>query len=279
MEIESLKREAAVAAAAEIRDGMRLGLGTGSTVSHLLDVLGERVREGLRVTGVPTSARTEAHARRLGIPLATLEETPELDLCIDGADEVDPGLDCLKGLGGACVREKVVAAASGRFVLIVDETKLVRRLGERAPVVVETIPFAVPTVMRALRAHNPVLRAALGVAAAASAADAVSRFESAGAGPPALRHRQRQSPPGAAHRPDRRSLRAGRAARYHPGHPRPRPFSRDGPRRLRRLGGGVRKLERPEGSPAAAGRPGRGAPGLTSHAKPGPAGPVQTGAR
>ena len=137
---------------------MRLGLGTGSTVTHLLDALGERVRSGLSIVGVPTSARTEAQARRLGIPLATLDEAPELDLCIDGADEVDSRLDCLKGLGGACVREKVVAAASRRLVLIVDETKLVDRLGTRAPVVVEVIPFALAPVLRALRDLDPFLR-------------------------------------------------------------------------------------------------------------------------
>jgi len=160
MDPEALKREAAEAAAEEIRDGMLLGLGTGSTVARLLDVLGARVLKGLRVRGVPTSSRTEEHARRLGIPLATLDEFPSLDLCIDGADEVTPELDCLKGLGGACVREKVVAAASSRFILIVDESKQVDRLGVKAPVVVEAIPFAAPVVLLALQDLAPSVRMA-----------------------------------------------------------------------------------------------------------------------
>lgn len=130
---------------------MVLGLGTGSTVSHLLAVLGERVASGLKVTCVPSSTRTETDAHRLGIPLATLVDHPTLDLCIDGADEVDPHLDCLKGLGGAFVREKVVAAASRRFVLIIDESKLVERLGERSPVLVEVLPFAAAFVQHRLK--------------------------------------------------------------------------------------------------------------------------------
>lgn len=145
----------------EVEDGMLLGLGTGSTVAHLLAALGDRVAAGLRVTCVPSSTRTETEASRLGIPLATLEEHPTLDLCIDGADEVDPRLDCLKGLGGAFVREKVVAAASRRFVLIVHESKLVAQLGETAPVLVEVLPFAAASVSYQLRdlAVRPWLKA------------------------------------------------------------------------------------------------------------------------
>lgn len=137
---------------------MRLGLGTGSTVAHFLELLADRVRTGLAIVGVPTSIRTEVQAARLGIPLTTLEENPELDLCIDGADEVDPRVDCLKGLGGACVREKIVAAASKRFLIMADASKLVARLGEKAPVVVEVLPFAARTVARRLADLNPVLR-------------------------------------------------------------------------------------------------------------------------
>jgi ribose 5-phosphate isomerase A len=134
---------------------MVLGLGTGSTVGHLLEVLAGRVREGLRIQGVPSSLRTEAEARRLGIPLTTLDEAASVDLCLDGADEVDPRLDCLKGLGGAFVREKVVASASRRFVLIVDDSKMVTRLGERSPVLVEAIPFAASFVARRLEDLDP----------------------------------------------------------------------------------------------------------------------------
>jgi ribose 5-phosphate isomerase A len=159
---------------------MRLGLGTGSTVAFLLEALAERRRAGLRFTSVATSVRTEVEARRLGIPVSSLDECPELDLAIDGADEVDDGLDCLKGLGGACLREKVVAAASRRFVLIADESKLVSRLGERAPVVVEALPFAVAPLLRSLADLNPVLRRAqisVVVASAAAAAPVLERLQ------------------------------------------------------------------------------------------------------
>jgi ribose 5-phosphate isomerase A len=134
---------------------MLLGLGTGSTVRHFLEVLAARVRAGLGIRGVPTSMSTEAEATRLGIPLTTLDEAPALDLCVDGADEVDPLLGCLKGLGGALVREKVVAACSERFVLIVDGSKMVPRLGTRVPVLVEVLPFAAPVVSRTLSDLSP----------------------------------------------------------------------------------------------------------------------------
>ena len=134
---------------------MLLGLGTGSTVQHFLEVLAPRVRAGLGIRGVPTSLRTEAAATRLGIPLTTLDEAPELDLCVDGADEVDPSLGCLKGLGGALVREKVVASAALGFVLIVDGSKLVPRLGTGAPVLVEVIPFACSAVAHKLEDLSP----------------------------------------------------------------------------------------------------------------------------
>jgi len=143
VESEALKRRAAESAAAWIEEGMVLGLGTGSTVLHLLDVLGEGLKEGRwrSLTGVPTSAATERLARERGIPLSTLEETPELDLTLDGADEVDPGLQLIKGLGAALLREKIVARASRSLVVLVDEGKLVRRLGEKAPLPVEVDPF------------------------------------------------------------------------------------------------------------------------------------------
>jgi len=134
---------------------MALGLGTGSTVDHLIEVLAGRVKAGLTLRCVASSLRTEQAARRLGIPLTTLDTDPGLDLCIDGADEVDGRLDCLKGLGGAFVREKVVASASRRFVLIVDETKMVSRLGSHSPVLVEAIPFAAASVARLLQDLQP----------------------------------------------------------------------------------------------------------------------------
>src|SRR5688500_17592021 len=133
---------------------MRLGLGTGSTVAHFLDVLGERLRDGglERVVGVPTSVRTEQRARELGIPLAELHEAEFIDLTVDGADEADPGLDLVKGLGGALLREKMVAQASRRLVIMVDDSKQVRRVGTRAPLPVEVTRFG-------WRAHVPLLRA------------------------------------------------------------------------------------------------------------------------
>ena len=137
---------AARRAAEEVRDGMVVGLGTGSTATALVAALGERVRAGLRFVGVPTSEATARQAAALGIPLCALEDRPAedgpaLDLDIDGADEVDGRGDLLKGLGGALLREKIVAAAAARLVIVVDEGKLVARLGEKAPLPVEVVPF------------------------------------------------------------------------------------------------------------------------------------------
>jgi ribose 5-phosphate isomerase A len=119
---------------------MRLGLGTGSTAHHLVELLGERVRAGLALTAVATSEATRALAEKLGIPLSTLEETPQLDLTIDGADEVAPDLALIKGGGGALLREKIVASASARMVVIADDSKLVDVLG-RFPLPIEVVPF------------------------------------------------------------------------------------------------------------------------------------------
>jgi ribose 5-phosphate isomerase A len=148
-----LKAEAGAAAVDRyVRSGMRLGLGTGSTAAAMLDALGERLASGALtdIAGVPTSAATAARCRELGIPLLSLDDVTELDLVIDGADEIDPQLDLIKGLGGAHLREKVVAAASREMVVVADETKLVGRLGERAPLPVEVIPFALPVAERLL---------------------------------------------------------------------------------------------------------------------------------
>lgn len=127
---EDFKRLAAIAALVEVRSGMRLGLGTGSTARHFVDLIGERVAAGLDVICVPTSEVTAAQARALGIPLTDLETTPELDLTVDGADEIGPGLALIKGAGGALLREKIVAAASARMIVIADASKKVAVLGQ-----------------------------------------------------------------------------------------------------------------------------------------------------
>src|SRR4051812_11492723 len=116
MDIEAQKRAAAGRALEFVRPGMRLGLGTGSTSRHFLELLAERVRAGLDIVGVPTSEVTRADAERLGVPLTTLDETPDLDLTLDGADEIAPDLTLIKGGGGALLREKIVASASARMV-------------------------------------------------------------------------------------------------------------------------------------------------------------------
>lgn len=146
---EALKRAAAARALEEVEDGMRLGLGTGSTATYFVDLLGERVRRGLRVLCVPTSERTAAQARALAIPLSTLDDTPELDLTVDGADEIDPALALIKGGGGALLREKIVAAASARFVVIADAGKRVARLG-RFPLPIEVNLFGLEATRRAI---------------------------------------------------------------------------------------------------------------------------------
>jgi ribose 5-phosphate isomerase A len=156
----ALKQAAALAAVrAEVHDGMRLGLGTGSTAFFVLEELGRRVRqEGLHISGVPTSLQTERHARELGIAIADLREP--LDVAIDGADEIGPRRALTKGAGGAMTREKCVALAARRFVVVADVSKLVRRLNR--PVPVEVLPFAEEPVVRTLRLRfagaEPVLR-------------------------------------------------------------------------------------------------------------------------
>lgn len=124
-----------------IEDGMLVGLGTGSTAYWMVERLGERVREGLRVRCVPTSRRTEEQARALGIPLVTFADVQRLDIAIDGADEIGPNLALIKGGGGALLREKLVAAAASRFVVVADASKRVEVLG-RFPLPVEVVPFA-----------------------------------------------------------------------------------------------------------------------------------------
>lgn len=141
---DTLKRRAAAEALTRVEAGMRLGLGTGSTMAHFLDLLGDALRAGhlSDIVGVATSERTADHAARLDIPVRPLAQVGRLDLAVDGADEVDPALDLVKGLGGALLREKMVVQAAERFVVIVDATKEVERLGSRAPLPVEVVPFA-----------------------------------------------------------------------------------------------------------------------------------------
>lgn len=141
--LDNLKREAAAAAISLVQSDTVIGLGTGSTSAHFLRLLGERIRDGQlhNVAGVPTSEGAAVLARDVGIPITTLEEHPVLALTVDGADEVDPDLNVIKGGGSALLREKIVAQASCQLVLIVDETKLSHRLGTNWAVPVEVVPF------------------------------------------------------------------------------------------------------------------------------------------
>jgi ribose 5-phosphate isomerase A len=145
-----MKQLACQCAAQEVHEGMVLGLGTGSTVYYFLHELGRMVREGVHMTGVPTSIQTTQLATQLAIPLTTLDDQPHLDLAVDGADEVDDQLNLVKGAGGALLREKIIAASAARFLVVVDESKIVTRLGERYPLPVEVVPFGHTPAMRAM---------------------------------------------------------------------------------------------------------------------------------
>jgi len=161
MSRDDQKRAAAEAAVELVQDGMVVGLGTGSTAAFAIDALAERVRQGLHIVGIPTSERSAAQARAGGIPLGTLEEHHRIALTIDGADEIARGsLQLIKGLGGALLREKIVAAASERLVIVADSAKLVDRLGTGTPVPVEVVPFGWETTAERLArlGANPVLR-------------------------------------------------------------------------------------------------------------------------
>lgn len=146
---DTYKRAAAARAVELVSDGMRLGLGTGSTARPFVELLGERVQGGLKVVGVPTSEATREIAIRVGVPLTTLDETPELDLTVDGADEIGPDLTLIKGGGGALLREKIVAAASHRMVVIADQTKWVETLG-RFPLPIEVNSFGLAATRQAI---------------------------------------------------------------------------------------------------------------------------------
>ena len=143
------KRAAGHAAAEKVEDGMVVGLGTGSTVLFTMERLAERIGEGLAITGIPTSYQAEIRARTLGIPLTTLQDQPSPDIAIDGADLVDPGKRLVKGRGGALTREKCVAHAAGRLLIVVDHEKCVRELAGVVPV--EVLPFAILPVLRRMR--------------------------------------------------------------------------------------------------------------------------------
>jgi ribose 5-phosphate isomerase A len=149
MNADAQKRAAAARAVEFVRSGMRLGLGTGSTARHFVELLGDRVRGGLDVIAVPTSEATRVDAERCGIALTTLDESPELDLTVDGADEIAPDLSLIKGGGGALLREKIVAAASARMIVIADQSKWVPALGA-FPLPIEVAPFGFAATKRAV---------------------------------------------------------------------------------------------------------------------------------
>ena len=171
MTADELKKQAAARALELVRPGMKLGLGTGSTAKHFVDLLGARVAAGLDVICIATSEATQAQALSLNIPMSTLDDTPQLDLTIDGADETDLQLRLIKGGGAALLREKIVAAASARMIVIADDGKLVERLG-RFPLPIEVVPFGLEATRRAV---------AEAVGAAGAAGELILRRDAAGA--------------------------------------------------------------------------------------------------
>ena len=160
----TMKKTVGVEAAGMVGHGNVVGLGTGSTAVFMIEELGRRVREeDLEIVGIPTSFDASVQARKNGIPLVTLDDVDRIDIAIDGADEVDPGRNLVKGRGAAHLREKIVDGMAERFIVIVDESKLVERLGTRSPVPLEVLPMAVQPVMRAVEAlgGEPALRMAV----------------------------------------------------------------------------------------------------------------------
>ena len=196
---DRLKRAAALRALDYIVPGMIVGLGTGSTAAFVVKGLAERVARGLEITGIPTSERTASMARDLGIPLSSLAEHQRIDLTIDGADEVERGsLNLIKGLGGALLREKIVASVSERLVIVVDREKLVDRLGERSPVPVETVPARLAGDRLGAR------RARCRAGTAPGRGQAVRHRRRQLHRRLQIRRHRRSAPPGAADRDDRR---------------------------------------------------------------------------
>ena len=160
---EDAKRKAATKAASHIRDGFIVGLGSGTTVALALQEIAKRIaEEELHILGVPTSHQTYYSALKHHIPLTTLDEHPQLDITIDGADQVSRDLNMIKGMGGALTREKIVASASKKTIIAIDETKLAEKLGANQPIPLEVVPFALPTVTAKLQSldSKPVLREA-----------------------------------------------------------------------------------------------------------------------
>jgi ribose 5-phosphate isomerase A len=160
-EQDRFKEAAAEASAEQLEDGMVVGLGSGTTASRAVAAIGRRVAKGLKIIGIPTSELTADEARGLNIPLSTLEERPAIDVTIDGADEVETGtLHLIKGGGGNLLREKIVAVASGRMIVVADESKVVTQLGSRFVIPVEVIPFGWRTTEQRLQkvGANPKLR-------------------------------------------------------------------------------------------------------------------------
>ncbi|MDH5702251.1 MAG: ribose-5-phosphate isomerase RpiA [Candidatus Bathyarchaeota archaeon] len=158
---EEARKRAALEAVKHVQDGFIVGLGSGSTAAYVIQEIGEKIRlEGLRISGVPTSHQAMMLAVHCGVPLTTLNEHPQLDLAIDGADQIDRDLNLIKGGGGALTREKIVASAANLFVIVADETKTVEKLGTNHTIPIEVLPFALPTVMVKLRElkGKPVLR-------------------------------------------------------------------------------------------------------------------------
>ena len=158
---EEAKKRVASEAVKHVQDNFIVGLGSGSTAAYVIQEIGEKIRlEGLRISGVPTSHQAMMLAVHFSVPLTTLNEHPQLDLAIDGADQIDRDLNLIKGGGGALTREKIVASAARQFVIVADETKLVEKLGTNHTIPIEVLPFALPTVMVKLRElkGKPVLR-------------------------------------------------------------------------------------------------------------------------
>jgi ribose 5-phosphate isomerase A len=158
---EEAKKRAASEAVKHVQDNLIVGLGSGSTAAYVIQQIGEKIRlEGLRILGIPTSHQAMMLAVHFSVPLTTLNEHPQLDLAIDGADQIDRDLNLIKGGGGALTREKIVASAAKQFVIVADETKLVEKLGTNHTMPIEVLPFALPTVMVKLRElkGTPILR-------------------------------------------------------------------------------------------------------------------------
>ncbi|MCG3777763.1 MAG: Ribose-5-phosphate isomerase A [Nitrospira sp.] len=150
MDLDALKRAAALKAVEYVRDGMVVGLGTGSTAKHMVMALGEKVRSGMQLRGVPTSQETATLAREQGIPLIDADNAWVIDVAIDGADQVDPAFNLIKGGGGALLKEKIVAASAKQFIVLVDQTKRVPALGGSFPLPIEVIPFGWGSTARAI---------------------------------------------------------------------------------------------------------------------------------